>query len=139
VDTAILFPDPQLAVRDLLRSLLTGRTEPVAANAKVSTKDLPGADENRALPYVQIRSDGSFRDSRLNGRATVRVLVWHTDEGRAQALALLCEALILAARSDDVRSVSPVSGPIPTGDPDTGLPLSFFTITARLTPRQLTS
>jgi hypothetical protein len=139
MDTPILFPDAQKAVRDLLRVLLAGRTEPEAAGAIVSTRDLPGADESRSLPYVQVRSDGRFRDSRLNGRATVRVIVWHRDEALTEALAGLCEALILAAHSDDVRSVSPVSGPIPTGDPDTGLPLSFFTITARLTPRQLTS
>lgn len=139
MDTAILFPDAQRAARDLLRALLAGRSEPEAAGVTVSTRGLPGADEDRSLPYVQVRSDGKFRNSRLDGRATIRVIVWHTDEGLAEDLAALCEALILAATSTDIRSVSPVAGPIPTGDPDTGLPLSFFTITARLRPRQLTS
>jgi hypothetical protein len=138
VDTAIVFPDPQLAVRDLLRALLEERTEPEALGARVSTRGLPGADENRSLPYVQVRSDGRYRDSRLDGRATVRVTIWHTDEGLAENLAALCEALLLAATSDKIRGITPVMGPIPTGDEETGLPLSFFTITARLRPRQLT-
>lgn len=136
--TSILFPDPQLAVRDLLRVRLKGRTEPEALGAVVSTRDLPGADESRSLPYIQVRSDGSFRDARLNGRATVRVVVWHRDEGLTQRLAALCEALLIGATSTDIRGAQPVSGPLPTGDPDTGLPMSFFTITARLRPRQLT-
>jgi hypothetical protein len=138
VDTAISFPDPQLAVRDLARVLVADRPEPYAAGVTISTRQLPGADESRQLPYVQIRSDGRYRDARLNGRATVRVLVWHKDEGLAEDLAGLLEALLLASSSDKIRGVSPVVGPIPTGDSETGLPLSFFTITARLRPRQLT-
>lgn len=136
--TVVMFPDPQLAVRDLLRELIADSPEEFAAGAVVSTKDLPGTDEGRTLPYVQVRSDGRYRDSRLDGRATVRVLVYHRDVGLGEALAGLCEALLLAAHSAAVRGCSPVSGPLPTDDPETGLPLSFFTITARLRPRQLT-
>lgn len=138
MDTPIVFPDPQRAVRDLLRVLLADRPEASVAGATVSTRDLPGADENYPLPYIQVRSDGRFRDARLNGRATVRVTVWHRDEGLAEDLAGLCEALLLAASSAQIRGISPVMGPLPAGDEETGLPLSFFTITARLRPRQLT-
>lgn len=130
----ITFPDPQRAVRDLLRVLLAGRTEAVAAGATVSVKP-PAEDAN--LPYVQVRSDGRFRDSRLNGRSSVRVIVWHRDEGLGEELAGLCEALLLASTSAEIRAVSPLTGPIPTGDPDTGAPMSYFTITARLRPAQL--
>ena len=38
----VAFPDPQKAVRDLLRSLLAGRTEAYAQGATVSTKPPPG-------------------------------------------------------------------------------------------------
>lgn len=138
MNAPIVFPDAQLAVRDLLRTLLASRTEPYARGAVVSTKGLTGDDASRRLPYIQVRSDGKFRDSRLDGRATVRVLVYHRDEGLGEALAALCEALLLSASSADVRGSTSVTGPIPTGDPETGLPLSFFTITARLRPRQLT-
>lgn len=135
-DPLITFPDARLAVRDLLRTLLAPRPEPVTVGVTVSTRDLPGSDDARPLPYIQVRTDARFRDSRLNGRATVRVLVWHRDEGLADELASLCEALLLTASTDVVRGCSPVMGPVPTGDPDTGLPLSFFTITARLRPTQ---
>jgi len=135
----IVFPDGQLAVRDLLRALLADRPEPFAQGVVVSTRAIPGADEKRALPYVQVRADGSFRDARLDGRATVRVLAYGRDEGLSHSLAALCEGLLLAAPSGDVRSCSPVTGPRITDDPDNGLPLSFFTITARLRPRQIES
>ncbi|UJQ86802.1 tail terminator [Arthrobacter phage Reedo] len=130
----VSFPDPQRAVRDLLRAILASRTESYAAGATVSIK--PPA-ENQTLPFIQVRSDGRFRDSRLDGRASVRVIVWHTDEGLGEELAGLCEALLLASTSADIRGCSSLTGPIPTGDPDTGAPMSYFTITARLTPRQL--
>ncbi|WP_050053385.1 hypothetical protein [Pseudarthrobacter siccitolerans] len=130
----VTFPDPQLATRNLLRNLLANRTEPVAAGATVSTK--PPA-EHQALPYVQVRSDGKFRDARLNGRASVRVVVWHKDEGLGEELASLCEALLLSSASPEIRGFSPLTGSIPTGDPDTGAPMSYFTLTARLSPRQI--
>jgi hypothetical protein len=134
---AVVFPDPRRSVRDLLKALLAPREEPYALGATVSTKEPSWADEAPALPYVQVRSDGRFRNSRLDGRATIRVLVWHEDEGLGEDLAGLCEALLLAASSAAVRGFTPVSGPIPTKDPDTGEPLSFFTTTARLRPANL--
>lgn len=137
MDPVIVFPDPQRAVRDLLRSLLASRPEAAAKGVTVAAKPIPGADERRSLPYVQIRSDGKYRNARLDGRATVRVLAYGKDEGLCDDLASLCEGLLLAASSDEVRGASSVSGPMPTTDPDNGLPLSYFTITARLRPRQL--
>ncbi|WGH20303.1 tail terminator [Arthrobacter phage MaGuCo] len=134
----IVFPDPQLAVRDLIRSLLAGRSDADAGSAKVSTRSPDGDDARPVLPYVQVRSDGRYRDARLDGRATVRVTVWHKDEGLGDRLASLIEGLLLASSSADVRGCSPLVGPIPTGDPDTGAPMSYFTITARLRPRQIT-
>ncbi len=134
---AVVFPDPRRSVRDLLKVLLEPREEAYALGATVSTKEPQGTDEAPVLPYVQVRSDGRFRNSRLDGRATIRVLVWHKDEGLGEDLAGLCEALLLANSSAAVRGFTPVSGPIPTKDPDTGEPLSFFTLTARLRPANL--
>jgi hypothetical protein len=137
MDTPIGFPDPRAAIRDLLRDLLAKRDDDYVAGVTVSVKDPPQADEVPVSPYIQIISDGRYRDSRLNGRATIRVLVWHSDDGLGERLASLCEGLLLAASSRDIRSISPLVGPIPTGDPDTGLPMSYFTITARLRPINL--
>ncbi|MFD0044743.1 hypothetical protein ACFVGV_06085 [Pseudarthrobacter scleromae] len=131
---AVVFPDPRRAVRDLLKVLLAARSEPYAQGVTVSTK---APTSSAPLPFVQVKSDGRFRDSRLNGRATVRVLVYHRDEGLGEDLAGLAEALLLESSSPQVRGFSPISGPLPTADPDTGAPLSFFTITARLTPANL--
>ncbi|CCQ44667.1 putative uncharacterized protein [Pseudarthrobacter siccitolerans] len=131
---AVVFPDPRRAVRDLLKGLLAARSEPYALGVTVSTK---APTSSSSLPFVQVKSDGRFRDSRLNGRATVRVLVYHRDEGLGEDLAALAEALLLESSSPQVRGFSPISGPLPTEDPDTGAPLSFFTITARLTPANL--
>jgi len=130
--TAILFPDPQPVVRDAIKAVLASRS--IAAT--VSTKAAL-ADGKRPLPWVQVRSDGQFRDARLNGRATMRVLVWHKDEGTAQHLAGQIEALLLDYSGGGLRGFSPVTGPLPAGDPATGEALSFITITARLVPVNL--
>ena len=136
VAAVITFPDAQLAVRDLLRALLAARPE--GKGVTVSTKPIPGADGTHPLPYVQVVSDGAFRDSQLNGRASVRVLAYGRDEGASVTLAALCEGLLLAeASSDKVRGCSPLAGPQSTSDPDNDLPFSYFTLTARLRPRQL--
>ncbi|UIW13265.1 tail terminator [Arthrobacter phage Crewmate] len=134
-DSTILFPDPQKAVVDVLKLVLMGRPEAVAQGVKVSTK--PPSGTAPTLPYVQVRSDGRFRDARLNGRASVRIIVWHEDEGLGEELAGLCEALLLAATSPEIRGFSPLTGPMPTGDPDTGAPMSYFTLSARLRPVQI--
>ncbi|WGH21360.1 tail terminator [Arthrobacter phage Emotion] len=133
---AVLFPDPQPIVRNAIRAVLAGRSEPHALGATVSTKAAL-ADGKRPFPWVQVRSDGQFRDSRLNGRATMRVLVWHKDEGTAQALAGLIEALLLEHGGSGLRGFNPVTGPLPAGDQATGEALSFFTLTARLEPVNL--
>lgn len=134
----ITFPDPQLATRNTLREIFATSGDSAADGLTVSTRKLPGADEGRSLPYMQVRSDGRFRDAQLDGRAIVRVVIWHRDEGLAEELAGLAEARLLAASNTDIRGFTSVAGPLPAGDPETGLPMSFFTVTARLRPSQLT-
>lgn len=135
----IIFPDPQKATRDTLRAAFSVSGDPAAEGVTISTRTLPGSDDGRALPYIQVRSDGRIRDAQLDGRAIMRVLVWHRDEGLAEELAELAEARLLASSGHEIRGFTPVAGPtpLPGGDRDTGLPLSFFTITARLRPSQL--
>ena len=132
--TAVLFPDARLATRDTLTSLLAGRTEREATGVTVSTKPV---DPGGPRPYVRVQADGSSRTSRLDGQQAIRVSIWHRDEGLGFALARLCEALLLGAHAPGVRSFGDRTGPLPTEDPDTGEPLSYFTITARLEPTQL--
>lgn len=131
---AVLFPDARLVTRDTLRRLLAGRAEPEVAGVTISTKP---ADPQGPRPYVRIQADGSSRTSRLDGQQAIRLSIWHRDEGLGFALARLCEALLLGAHAPGVRSFGDRTGPLPTEDPDTGEPLSYFTITARLEPTQL--
>lgn len=138
--TAVVFADAQRAVRDALRAALAARSEPSAQGVTVGVR-VPSwhSDDAPAIPYVVVRVDGNVRDARLNGRATVRVTVWHRDEGLALDLAALCEALLLGGLATDagIRSVGPVSSPIPSEDPDNGTPLAFFRVTARMRPTNL--
>jgi hypothetical protein len=137
VTPPIAFPDGQRAVRDLLVYILGQLTAPVTAGATVGIRDIPGADEGRPIPYVQVRLESSTRDTRLNGRADVRVLVYHGDEGLCHDLASLLYAHLLSATSSDVRAINPGDGPGLDEDPDNGLPFAYFTITARLRPRSV--
>lgn len=137
MDTAIIGADPALATRNLLRTLLTGRSETYLAGVVVSTKDPPVVNSAPAVPYVKISIDTSDRTARLNLRASVRVVAYHRDEGLCSSLARLCEALLLASGSADIRGFSPLSSPKPAEDPDTATPISFFTVAAKLRPRNL--
>lgn len=133
----ISFTDPRLGVRNRLRELAVGRPEREAQGLTADRISTKAVATGATLPWVQVADDGNFRDANLNGRATVRVVVWHSDEGLGLALARLLEALLLGRGSSDLlRGCNPLIGPRPTGDPDTGAPMSYFTITARLRPVQ---
>jgi hypothetical protein len=131
----VTFPNPRRAVRDRLRELLAGRPEPYAAGAVVEVKPAtPGGPR----PYVQVLSDGKFRDSRLNGRASVRLLVYHRDGGLAEDLAELVESLMLASSGSAlIRGASPLAGPRPADDEELGEPFAYLTLTVRLRPTNL--
>ena len=135
---SVRFPDPQVAARDLIRSVLAGRAEPEAQGAFVGTR-VPGTtgDDLPALPYVLVRVDGASRTAQLDKAAIIRVTIWHVDEGAAMALAELVEALAVGSASAQVRSVQPLASPIATTDPDTGSPLAFLRFTAHLRPSNL--
>ncbi len=130
MDTPILFADARLVVRDTLRLLLPGVT--------ISTRDFPNNDSQAPpVPYIQVKSDGSIRNSTLNGRDTIRFLCYGADDGLTTTLARRAEALILAASGGDLRGCTPQQSTFPTYDPDLGRPMAYFTITARLRPRNL--
>jgi hypothetical protein len=134
---AIVFPDAVAEALPIVRRALSGRREAYAAGATVSSKFPPADDAKRALPWVRVSVDGTARSQLVNGRATVRVAVWHTDASRANALARLLEALLLASPGGGIRSFAPNTGPLDAEDPDTAEPLSAFTLAARLRPEQL--
>jgi hypothetical protein len=139
MDTPIVFPDGRLVIRDRLRTISVGNSDPAIAGVTVSTRDFPSNDSAPPpVPYLQVKSDGSARDSALNGRATIRILAYGADDGLTTRLALLAEALILADHDDEgLRGCSPQQSTFPTYDPDLGRPMAYFTFTARLRPSNL--
>lgn len=130
MDTPIQFADARLVVRDRLRALLPDVT--------VSTRDYPNNDSRpTAAPYIQVKSDGSLRNSALNGRDTIRCLCYGVDDGLTTTLARRAEALILADSGGELRGCTSQQSTFPTYDPDLGRPMAYFTFTARLRPRNL--
>ncbi|UVK59029.1 tail terminator [Microbacterium phage Cen1621] len=135
--TLIVYPYTPVLARDHLRQHLP--LFEAGEGATVSTKPLPGADEARPLPYVQVSSDGGQRAANLAARDELRILVWHTDEGLAAELANLVEAVILAGPwPSGIRSITPRARPAsPIPDPDTGDPMVVLGVTVAPAPRNL--
>lgn len=130
----ITYPYTPVLLRDWLRTRLSELGE---SGVTVSTKPLPGADEDRPLPYVRVSSDGGIRGANLHVEDGIRVNVWHPDEGEAYRIASVVEGVLLAAPwPDGIRAVTPSSRPgTPIPDPDTGEPFVTFRVIAAPAPQ----
>lgn len=134
-----VFPDVQAAGAGVLRTALTGRSEPYAADATVGTR-VPGdrSPETPHLPYVMVRLDLTLpHGSMANARCTIRVTVWHEDADQAHDLAQLAQGLLLVHDGTVLRSVRPATGPLPATDPESDVDLSTFTLTVNVRPTVL--
>ncbi|MEU9470421.1 hypothetical protein AB0D78_28155 [Streptomyces avermitilis] len=132
----VVFSDVQAAGAAILRESLAGRSESYAVGATVGTR-VPDdrSPETPHLPYVMVRLDASLpHGSMANNRCTIRVTVWHEDVDQAHDLAQLCQGLLLVHDGTVLRSVRPATGPLPATDPDSGVDLSTFTVTANVRP-----
>lgn len=132
----VTFADARIATLDLLRERLASYAPSATAGTKTPEElgtNYPGA------PYVMVALDASAPDP--NGvveTVTVRVAVWGESDAAGQALAQTAHALLLAYEGGvDVRSFAERTGPVPTGDPESGSPLSSFTVAARMRPHAL--
>lgn len=135
----IIFPDAQLAVIELLRSTIGTVSQSFATGTTFGTK-VPDdrSIDTASLPYVLIRMDGSSLARRLDEEATIRISVWHKTEAQGLALAQALRALLLSHEGNSsIRVITPLSGPVPTSDPESGDPLSTFTVAVRLRPQTL--
>ena len=129
----VTFPDPLVAALGVLRPALAARAEPYASTARVSHK-LPARTSSTAGADVLVASDGATGTYPVNERALVRVTVWHSDPNTAYLLASLCRALLVTHQGSAIRSAQPVSGPIPTVDPESATPLASVVVAAHLRP-----
>lgn len=131
---AFTFPDAQLAVVTLLRAKLD--TLAVGEGATVGTK-LPSDKslDKPSLPYVMVRLDGSTLDKYIDEEATIRISVWHKTEALGLALAQAARAVLLAYEGgSEIRVIKPLTGAIPTSDPESGESLTSFTLAVKLRP-----
>lgn len=135
----IIFPDAQLAVVTLLRDELATLNQNYATGATVGTKVPDDRSIDKTfLPYVLVRLDGALTNRRVDEETTIRISVWHKTEALGLALAQACRALLTSYEGGStIRVINPLTGPVPTSDPESGDPLSSFTVAVRLRPSTL--
>ena len=133
----IIFPDAMLAVVETLRDRLEMIDQ--GTGVTVGTKiPFDRSLDKSNLPYVLVRLDGSTLSRQVDEAATVRVSVWHSTEAKGLALAQACRALLLSYEGGaKIRVITPLTGAIPSSDPESGDPLSSFTVAVRLRPSTL--
>lgn len=135
----ITFPDAMLAVVEALRDRLELVDQAYAQGTTVGTKvPTDKSLDKKHVPYILVRLDGSTLTQQVNEEATIRVSVWHSTEAKGIALAQACRALLLSFEGNaQIRVCKPLSGVIPTSDPESGDPLSSFTVAVSLRPLTL--
>lgn len=129
----VTFPDPIAATLTVLRAVLPDH--PDTASVTCGSLQIEDASARGvSLPYLMVDVD-SARNPALPLRiAALRIVVWHGEPAAASRIAEVAKAALVAyGGGAGVRSFgSPASGPIPSEDPDSGQPMSYFTIAARL-------
>lgn len=122
-------PDAEHVVRDYLETALAARSQDVTVGV-----DLPTIWTTETKPHVQVALDGTPSvNYPVLWKATVRVTAWSSSTTTAKALAALCQALLCAHPGDvSVASVQPLTGVLPTRDPDTGAQLASVSVRVNL-------
>lgn len=136
---AIIFPDAMLAVIEALKLKLDLVSNEYVTNYTIGTR-VPGDKslDKSTLPYILVRLDGSTLSRVVDETATVRVAVWHISESKGLALAGVLRALLLSYEGDSkIRAIQSLTGIIPSSDPESGDPLSSFTVAVHLRPLTL--
>ncbi|WP_229398177.1 hypothetical protein [Micromonospora okii] len=130
VRAPIRFHDPRASTLAVLRELRPG-----LSYGTKRLEDFPAGDVP-ALPYVMVAADGTFVRQRATATATVRVAAWGESDATGYDLADDLHARLLAYEGGPgVHGFLPMAGPLPAEDFDTGRPMTFFTVRARLRPR----
>lgn len=117
-----LQPDTVLWATGYLRTQLAGRPEPYASGVLVASR-VPDPRHDR---MVIVRRDGGPRLDVIRRQNRLAVRVWAKDEAETAQLAELVSALLVqAADHQPVLRITELTGPSPTDDLDTGLPISY--------------
>jgi len=108
----VTYPDAEHVVVDYLTGMLDGATVGV---------DVPD-DHTRTSPaHLQVTVDGVTLTHPIQASALVRLTAWAPSRTGAKQLCGLALGLLLGQQEWPTQ---PVSGPIPTRDPDTGTELA---------------
>jgi hypothetical protein len=135
----VIFPDAMLAIVNLLRTRIAHNNDSIFRAIKIGTR-VPETRNERTLenPFVLVRLDGSKLNFRVDEIATIRLVIWHGSEDRAIALAQRIRAILLDYSGDEnIRTISSLVGISSTSDPESGTPLSAFTVAVRLRPQTI--
>lgn len=129
--TDYLFPDALLATLSVLRTL-------APAEATYGTKfleEFPDGDIP-TLPYVRLDIDATDVQWPVLATVGLRVMVWDVTDAAGLARAWrLYGVLRRYGGGSEIRAFrDPATGPVPASDPDTGRPLTSFTIAALMRP-----
>ena len=132
----IIFRDAMLAVIEVLKSKLDTVSSEYVTTYTIGTR-VPGDKslDKSTLPYILVRLDGSSLSKVVDEEATIRVAVWHSSEAKGLQLAQVIRALLLSYEGDSkIRAIQSLTGTVPASDPESGDPLSSFTVAVRLRP-----
>lgn len=125
------FPDALLATLGIMRALAPGEaTYGTKFLEEFADGDVP------VLPYVRLDIDSTAMQWPVLATVGLRVMVWDVSDATGLARAWrLFGMLRRYGGGSEIRAFrGPSTGPIPASDPDTGRPLSSFTIAALLRP-----
>ena len=122
-------PDAERVIVDFLTTALAARSQDVTVGV-----DLPTTWTTTTKDHVQVALDGTPSvQYPILWRASVRITWWASSTTRAKAGVALCQALLCAhPGSVSVASVQPLTGVLPTRDPDTGAQLASVSVRVNL-------
>lgn len=122
-------PSGERVTIDYLTPALASRGQDATVGVNVPTAWVAGTK-----PHVQVGLDGT-PEIRYPAMwlASMRVTVWHSSTTTAQALAALCQGLLLAHPGDSMTAgCLPGTGVLPTQDPDTKAQLASISVVMKL-------
>lgn len=125
----VIPPRAEHVVIDYLTAALAARGQDVTCG-----EPIPATWTTTTKPHVQVALDGTPEVIYpILWRATMRVTCWASSTTAAQDLAALAHGLMLShPGSPEVGSVRPLTGVLPTRDPDTGAQLASVSVQVNL-------
>jgi hypothetical protein len=135
VKPSVVFPDAILAALEVLRAQVPGHVPGAAFGTAAPSVQRTG---DLKAPYGMVALDAVFGQYPVHQSATIRVVAYGTTEAQTLALAQICRTVLLTHEGGGAaRSFGELTGPIPSSDPDTGAPVAYFTVAARMRPTPL--